>query len=371
MQRRFLLPHRTMNEKKYLVALSSFIEFGPARIKLLVSYFGSAKNVWRADDKKLGEIGLSLKLLRKFKIYKQEFDFENFFKGLKKVNADVVTINESGYPDNLKELEDAPIVLYVRGKMTKADINAVAIVGSRKMTSYGKEVAERISTQLAKVGVTVVSGMAFGVDITAHKAALSTGGRCVGVLASGIDKITPRSNDWLGKNVIKEGGAIISEYPPGVDAQKHFFPYRNRIISGLSKAVVVVEGKIKSGTIHTANHAAAQGRQVFAVPGHITSPLSGAPHYLIKNGACLLEDAKDILEELNLQFKVNKEAMETVLPSDETEKQLLDLLANEPLHLDEIVRISGLDINIISSTLTILELKGVIRNIGNGIYKPA
>ncbi len=168
------------------------------------------------------------------------------------------------------------------------------------MTHYGRSVTEKLATSLAHMGITIISGLAFGIDVEAHKNALGAGGRCIAVLASGIDVITPRSNDWLGQLILKKGGAIISEYPPGVVPQKYFFPFRNRIISGLAKGVVVVEGLIKSGTIHTARHAANQGKVVFAVPGPITSPSSAAPHFLIKSGARIVTDAQDILDELEL-----------------------------------------------------------------------
>ena len=232
--------------------------------------------------------------------YREKTDERKFFSNLKKINVSYVTTNDSDYPINLVDLDDAPLVLFYKGKLLKEDVNSIAIVGSRKMTVYGKEVARRFATDLANHGITVVSGLAFGIDAMAHKSALEAGGRCVAVLASGLDEITPRSNEWLGKKVIESGGALVSEFPPGTQPQRHFFPYRNRIISGLSKGVIVVEGIIKSGTIHTTNAAAGQGRQVFAVPGMITSPNSQAPHYLIKNGATLITSVEDILNELNL-----------------------------------------------------------------------
>ncbi|OGM19995.1 DNA protecting protein DprA [Candidatus Woesebacteria bacterium RIFCSPHIGHO2_01_FULL_38_9] len=358
-----------MKEREYLAALYSFNYFGPNRTKLLVSYFGSAKNAWNVDKKDLLEIGLKESVADEFVKHRESFDFKGYFNRLKKLSIEVLTVNDDDYPENLKEVEDAPLVLYVRGKLKTSDVNSVAVVGSRKMTSYGKEVTQKLATELASLGVTIVSGLAFGVDFAAHRSALDAGGRCIAVLAGGVDIITPRSNEWLGLEIVKSGGAIISEYSPGVVPQKYFFPYRNRIISGLSKAIIVVEGMIKSGTIHTANHAASQGRQVFAVPGQITSPMSGAPHYLIKNGAKMVTDVKDILEELDLQLQVDMEAVSKVMPADSNEGKLLEFLANEPLHLDELVRISGLSVSTISARLTIMELRGIVKNVGNGVYK--
>jgi len=358
-----------MTEREYLVALSSFIPFGPARIELLVKYFESAKEAWNASNKDLIKIGLRRQVVESFDEHRKLFDIGDYFNKLKKEKIRVICIGDDDYPENLRDLQDAPVVLYVRGEMKKSDENAVAIVGSRKMTSYGREVAEKFATELSNYGVTIISGLAFGVDLAAHKAALEVGGRCIAILASGVDTITPKSNEWLGIKLVHSGGALVSEYPLGIEPQKSFFPYRNRIISGLSKAVIVVEGMVKSGTIHTAIHAAKQGREVFAVPGQITSPMSGATHYLLKNGAKLLTKTEDILEELSLQLNVDKEKVEEILPSDEIEAKLIEILSSEPLHLDETARISGLKVAEVSGKLTIMELKGLVRNLGSGVYK--
>ncbi|KKQ98615.1 MAG: hypothetical protein UT24_C0009G0117 [Candidatus Woesebacteria bacterium GW2011_GWB1_39_12] len=358
-----------MTDREYLIALYAFIYFGPARTNLLIQYFGSAKDAWNANSKSLVEIGLKKNIVEDFGRYKRDFNSQEYFDRLKKHSIDVITINDDSYPENLRDLDDAPLVLYIRGKLSKNDTNSVAIVGSRKMTSYGREVTQKLSSELASLGITIVSGLAFGVDLEAHKSVLSVGGRCVAVLASGVDELTPRSNEWLGLEIIKTGGAIVSEFPPGTEAQRYFFPFRNRIISGLSKAVIVVEGMIKSGTIHTAKHAAEQGRTVFAVPGQITSPMSAASHYLIKNGAKMVTSVNDILEELDLQLKVDRDAVNKVMPTDADEKKIIEILTNEPLHLDECARISGLKVSEISGKLTVMELKGIVKNIGNGVYK--
>jgi DNA processing protein len=358
-----------MTDKHYLLALSSYLPFGPTRINLLRKYFKSAKNVWNASVKELSEVGLNKKVVGEFDKHRREFDIGMYLKKLKKHGITYLTIDDKDYPANLVDLDDAPTVLYVRGKLKASDVNAVAIVGSRKMTSYGREVTERLATQLSNHGVTIVSGLAFGVDLTAHKAVVDIGGRCVAVLASGVDDITPRSNEWLGRKIVTTGGSLVSEYPLGTEVQKAFFPYRNRIISGLAKAVIVVEGMQKSGTIHTANHAAKQGREVFAVPGQITSPMSGAPHYLIKNGAKMVTDVSDILGELDMQLKVDKDAVEKIMPSDKVEEKIVKVLENEELHVDEIARLSKLDANEVSAKLTMMEIKGMVRNLGGGVYR--
>lgn len=358
-----------MTEKEYLAAVYSFNYFGPARTKLLISFFGSAKKVWNASKEALTDVGIPEKKVGKYIEYRKEFDIESYFNRLKKLNINFYTYKDKDYPENLKGLSDAPLVLYYKGKIKKRDKNAIAIVGSRKITSYGRDVATKFASELASFGVTIVSGLAFGVDVAAHKACLEAGGRAIAVLASGLDSITPVSNSWLGERIIKKGGAIVSEYPLEHMPQKSDFPERNRIISGLSKAVLIVEGAKKSGTLHTASHAAEQGRQVFAVPGQVTSPMSEAPHFLIKNGAKMATSTHDILDELDLQLKVNYEEVEKIMPEGEDETVILSILEKEQLHTDEIIRLTGLDIGLVSSKLTMMEIKGVVKNLGNGVYK--
>src|SRR3989344_2619342 len=182
-----------MNEKEYLIALCSFTDCGPARTNLLIQYFGNARNAWNASSKSLVEIGLKKNVVEDFGRHKRDFNFQKYFDRLKKLSIDVVTVNDDSYPENLRDLDDAPLVLYIRGKLSKNDTNSIAIVGSRKMNSYGREVTQKLSSELASLGITIVSGLAFGVDLEAHKSALGVGGRCIAVLAGGVDIITPRS----------------------------------------------------------------------------------------------------------------------------------------------------------------------------------
>ena len=357
-----------MTDKEYLVLLSTFVPFGPARIKLLLKYFGSAKKVWDASSDKLLKLGLGQERTEEFIVHRQSLDIKDYFEKLKKLKIDYLSISDKDYPENLKEIDDAPYVLYVRGKLKSADASAVAIVGSRKMTAYGREVAQRFSTELASYGITIVSGLARGIDTESHKGALSAGGRTIAVIGAGLDNIYPPENTKLAEEIAGRG-AVISEYPLGYPAMPLNFAARNRIISGLSRAVLVVEGAEQSGTLLTATHAAKQGREVFAVPGQITSPLSGAPLFLLKNGAKIATKPSDILEELNLQIKVDREAVEKIMPSDGTEGKILSFLENEPLHLDELARISTLGVGTLSAKLTIMELKGLVRSLGGGVYK--
>ncbi|MCX6705406.1 MAG: DNA-processing protein DprA, partial [Candidatus Woesebacteria bacterium] len=242
-------------------------------------------------------------------------------------------------------------------------------VGTRKVTSYGREVTQKFSSELASFGITIISGLAYGVDTVAHKACLSVHGKTVAVLGNGLDTIYPFENTALALEIIKAGGAIISEYPLGYPALPVNFAIRNRIVSGLSDAVIVIEGAEKSGTLLTASHAAEQGKTVFAVPGQITSPLSAAPLFLLKNGAKIATETKDILDELDMQVKVDKEKIKNIVPDSPQEEKILEILENEALHLDELVRISGGKTPEISARLTIMEMKGMVRNMGKGIYR--
>jgi DNA processing protein len=237
------------------------------------------------------------------------------------------------------------------------------------MTSYGKEVTTRFAGELANFGITVVSGLALGVDAQAQRASLSAGGRTIAVLASGLDIISPFANKTLALEFIKKNGAVVSEYPIGHVPMPFDFPVRDRLISGLAKAVIVVEGRMKSGTFYTVKAALDQGRPVFAVPGPITSSASEGPNYLIQNGAKLTTSIKDVMEELNMQVMVDTEAVEKIMPGDRYEKKILQILEAEPLHLDELVRISGAKTSEVSARLTIMEMKGMVRSLGNGIYK--
>jgi len=287
-----------MTQGQSLVAVCLFGSFGPARIKLLLSYFGSAKALWAAPRQELIKVGLGEKKVLDFERHRANFDPLTYFERLTKQQITTIAFNQKAYPKNLKGLEGAPTVLYIKGKLDVLSAPCVAIVGSRKMTTYGAEVAAKISSDLAAKGVTIVSGLARGVDTQAHKGALSVGGRTVAVLGCGLDRIYPPENFQLALSIINKGGALVSEYPLGYPIAASNFAARNRIISGLSRAVVVVEGAAKSGTLLTASAAAEQGRSVFAVPGPISSPLSAAPHFLLQNGARIFTTTEEVIEEL-------------------------------------------------------------------------
>jgi DNA processing protein len=282
---------------------------------------------------------------------------------LQKVGGTIVTLDDETYPSRLKNIYDPPPVLYMRGQLRKEDEVAVSIVGSRKTSSYGRAMTERVSQDLASRGVTIVSGMARGIDSVAHQGAISAGGRTIAVLGCGVDVVYPPENRNLFRDII-DHGAVLSEFPMGSPPEGSHFPKRNRIISGLSMGVVVVEAGQRSGSLITANCALEQGRDVFAVPGNIGMESSRGTNQLIKQGAKLVESSQDILIEIIPQWQREDETAPPVedpvkhLP--EEQQCLYGLLAETPIHIDEIIRESQLEPGKVMSLLLELELKGFV-----------
>ena len=278
-----------------------------------------------------------------------------------------INIKENNYPEILKEIHDPPETLYVRGNFHDDDKIAIGVVGTRDYTSYGKRVVENIAGNLAKAGITIISGLAKGIDTFAHKAALEHEGRTIAVLGSAVDSksLYPACNRGLA-NRITENGAVISEYPSGTKSERWFFAKRNRIISGLSLGVLIVEAPEKSGALITATQAVEQNREVFAIPGPIYSENSIGTNRLIKMGAKLVTCANDILEELNLPLIQDKR--KDFKPENKQEEILLTILNNEPIHVDEITKQSNLETGLVGSTLMMLELKGAIKHHGGSHY---
>ena len=278
-----------------------------------------------------------------------------------------INIQDKNYPKLLKGIKDPPEVLYVRGELNPEE-NCFAVVGTRMASAYGKQVALEIAGDLAEAGLTIVSGMAPGIDTFVHQATLERKGRTIAVLGTGLDEksIYPQSNLKLAKKILETGGCLISEYPPGTPGSKFTFPNRNRIISGLSLGVLVVEAKQKSGALITAHHAFKQKRKVFAIPGSIHSLNSKGCHYLIKKGAKLVENANDILKELNLPYSTS--GVDYLRGENEEENLILGTLKEEALDVDKIIERTKLSAAKVASTLAILEIKGEVRNLGGNIY---
>lgn len=368
----------TDEEKKYWLGFSAFPGIGPLRFKLLLKFFGSASKAWHADTKILVKINLGEKLTLKFDHFRKNFSLTDYIKDLEKKNIKVVTIKDKTYPKLLSKISDAPFLIYIRGDLTLfarpplANL-CIGVVGTRKITGYGEEVTRKITEGLVDSGVTIVSGMAYGVDTVAHQTAVENEGKTIAVLGCGVDMIHPVSNTELYWQIVKKAGLVISEFPVGMFADVGLFPARNRIISGLSLGVVVTEGAEDSGALITARYAAEQGREVFAVPGPITSQMSQAPTILLKQGAKLVTEASDILEELNIRNKpisqlTNNPINNKMKKLSNEERKILELLQNESLHFDEIAKKSAIIAAKLGSILTMMEMKGMIKNFGSGVY---
>jgi len=354
------MPTNINEEHLYWLAFNAVQGIGPKRFALLTNYFGSAKNAWLAPENKLQQIGLQEKLIGKLINFRKNFDPHSYNLRLANYNIKPIFIDDKNYPKNLKNIDDAPFVIYVKGELKSEDQKAIGVVGSRKMTGYGYQVTQDLVKKLANSGLTIISGLARGIDSAAHKATLEVSGRTIAVLGCGLDLIYPPENLGLAKQISDGHGALISEYPLGAPAIPFNFPARNRIISGLSLGVLVVEGAADSGSMITATDAVNQGREVFAVPGPITSPTSAGPANLIKMGAKLVWDVDDILNEFKIDSVNNCTKVYTA--ESKEEEIILSLLEKEPLQMDEIIRQTGMDSGTISSSVSILELKGVVKN---------
>ena len=348
----------------YWLALSLTPGVGSILIKRLLDRFKTPEAVFRAPVKELLSIeGLGEKVAKEIRKGPLDKAVEKELNFLKELGGTILTIKEDAYPKRLKDIYDPPALLYVRGALKKEDELAVAIVGSRKTSPYGRWITERVSQELARRGVTVVSGMARGIDSAGHKGAISGGGRTIAVLGCGVDVVYPSENRNLFHQII-DRGAILSEFPMGSPPEGGHFPRRNRIISGLSIGVVVVQASAESGSLITASYALEQGREVFAVPGNVGAEGSRGTNRLIKEGAKLVETSEDILEEILPQWTGERERIQEVEPPwkdlDKEELTLYQLLGESPMHIDVIIRESRFDPGRVSSLLLNLELKGLI-----------
>jgi DNA processing protein len=340
---------------------------GAVRLRTLLDAFGDAQQAWTAPPQALRQAGLSDKLVENLARLRADVSLEQVWEDIHSQGIEVLTWEDEAYPTRLRDVDNAPPVLYLRGTITPDDDWAVAIVGTRRATSYGRQVTEGIARELAHNGVTVVSGMARGIDGVAHRAALDAGGRTLAVLGSGVDRIYPPEHRRLAEEIVAQG-ALVSDYPPGTPPEGRNFPPRNRIIAGLSLATVVVEAGRRSGALITSDFALEQGREVFAVPGNVMAPQSRGPNRLIQQGAHPLLDPKEILETLELSMLTEQRQARTVLPSNPSEAQIFDVLGYESLHVDEIQVQTGMPIEEVTATLAMMELKGMVRKIGGMRY---
>jgi DNA processing protein len=352
---------------KYWVGFNIVRGIGPAKVQALLDHFGDLRLAWGAIGDELRAAGLDSRAIESFLSTRATLDLDAEMARLQKAGVSLVTWASPDYPERLRHVYHPPPVLYLRGELKPTDEWAVAVVGTRRASAYGREAARHIAGELTRAGVTVISGLARGIDSVAHRAALEAGGRTVAVLGNGVDVVYPAENRRLMQRIV-EGGAVISEYALGTPPDAGNFPPRNRVISGLSLGVVVVEAGERSGALITADYAAEQGREVFAVPGNMFNRNSIGCNRLIQQGAKLVLSVEDVLEELNLTMVAQQLELQAVVPENETESLLLDYLSREPTHVDEIVRQSDLSASEVSSTLALMELKGMVRQVGGMNY---
>ncbi len=338
-----------------------------SRMDALKARFGSMERAWRADSTALRSVlGTRERLLAAIVKERGQIDPLREMENLARDEISVLTIADAGYPRLLREIGAPPPVLFLRGQLLETDSAAVAVVGTRRLTPYGREMAAAIAGGLAEAGVTIVSGLATGIDGIAHRAALDAGGRTFAVLGSGIRDIYPREHSALAKR-IAGCGAVISDLPPHAKPDRWNFPARNRIISGLSLGVVVVEAPEKSGALITVDFAADQGRDVFVVPGAVTATASAGCNRLLRDGARPVRNADDVLCDLRLTSGPVEAVQQPLMVGDD-ERRILAVLTSVPQHIDELAESSGLPLPAISGLLLTLELQQLVRNHGAQHY---
>lgn len=350
------------SDKPYWVAFNHINGVGAVRSGQLLKRFGNLEDAWTASRNDLIFAGISDKLADQIICSRSKINPIELTESIEKRNIHICIRTESEYPKLLKEIDNPPTVLYYVGKLPDNNMSLMGIVGTRRMTSYGQKVAEELGEFLAVNGIGVVSGLARGVDGAAQSSVVNSGGLTYAVLGCGVDHIYPPEHRNLARAIVKNG-AVISEYAPGTHPDKSNFPQRNRIISGMSSGVIIVEAGEKSGSLITARFAVEQGREVFVVPGKVTDVQSRGTNRLIRDGARPFFEKNEILEFLNTwqtaePQKLNKPMQQAF--STPEEKAILSLITNEPLHIDEIVRKSGIPLSKVSSSIVLLELKGLV-----------
>ncbi len=362
-----------MEERIYWLGFSSFPGIGPARFAKLLKHFGTGKDAWHAQVSDLIASGIGENIATEFNTFREEFSLFAYEKKLVENNVHYVTLKDSDYPELLGKMKNPPFLLYRKGTLDFDSLKnekLLAVVGTRKVTDYGRQVTESLVEELARAGCIIVSGLALGVDAIAHKATLDARGKTIAVLGCGVDCCYPRENSILYSQILKNNGMIVSEYALGVQPNKGSFPSRNRIIAGLSLGVLVTEGAEDSGSLITARDALSNNRKVFAVPGPITSSVSRGPIALISKGAKIVTSAKDIIDELGIR---NPESgvgnKKNNLKGDTKEEQkIIDVLQNESLHFDEIVKRTGFNSAQVGTLLSLMEMKGLVLQSSSGLF---
>ncbi len=344
-------------------------KFSYSKYQILKSKFSTFDQAWDSTRTTLIACGFDEDAAHQFIEWRNNFTEQAYQEILTRDSISIITIEDSQYPSLLAQIFDPPVALFTRGFLNNARPR-VAVVGTRKMTTYGRHSTEEMVSELAAHRIEIVSGLALGIDGIAHKTALTVHGNTTAVLGSGVDEssIYPRAHYGLAQSIIDNGGALVSEYPPGSAPTPYSFPRRNRIIAGISLGTLVIEADEQSGALITALCALEYGRDVYAIPHPITSPTGKGPHKLIRDGAYLVQSAQDILENLPIQDFIRHAKAQEILPDTPDEALIITQLAHEPRHIDELMRSIALPSHKITALLTLLEMKGKIKNIGNMTY---
>jgi DNA processing protein len=355
----------TINENnKYWIGFNLIPGIGRVRFTQIENYFGSIEKAWNAGLDEFKKAGLDDSTINSIAQWRPKISPDIETVKLEKYYIKAFNYHDKDYPARLKEIHDFPPVIYIRGEILDVDEYCLAVVGTRNPSVYGRQLAEEIVSELAHSKITIISGLAKGIDTIAHQSALNAGGRTIAVMGGGLDSVYPAENANLARSILKSG-ALVSEYAPGTKPRPENFPRRNRIMSGLCLGVLVIEAGETSGSLITAHMAFEQDREVFAIPGSVLSPASIGTNKLIMEGtARLVRNAADILQELNLTAVAEQIEVKEVVPASDTEAVILKQLGAEPRHIDEISRASGLPVSVTSSTLAMMELKGMVKQIG-------
>lgn len=366
-----------MDERYYWLGFSFFHGIGPKKFRLLLEKFWNAENAWNATELELKHCGIGEKVTHDFLVFRKSFSPASYAEQLEKKGVSFIIQTDTAYPALLSQIDTPPIGLFVKGEAgllsdrnpsTGSGSKFIAVVGTRKVTEYGKYITETLTEDLAAHGCVIVSGLAMGVDAIAHASALRAKGKTVAVLGCGVDCCTPRENQRLYDQIVAEGGLIVSEVPLGHMPFKGSFPQRNRIIAGMSEGVLVTEGAEDSGSLITANLALQYERNVFAVPGPITSSVSRGPISLLSKGAKLVVRTEDVLKELGVGNAELGTRKKDVMGDTQEEQVIIDLLRHEPLQFDEIVRKTALQSSQVGTTLSLMEMKGYITASASGVF---
>lgn len=359
-----------MEDLKYWAALNCFSKFGFVRFNKINKYFKNKEEAFKASVQELARAGIEENIAQEFAVKRNEINPDKIMGELAGEKINLLTINDKKYPRLLKEIYNPPWLLYYKGNIDINNEFAFGVVGTRKASSYGRQVAESIVRDLVNNNLVIISGLALGIDAIAHETAVLSGGKTIAVLGTGLDRqsIYPAANRYLVDKIILSGGGIVSEFPLGTQPLRHNFPLRNRIIAGMSLGILVVEAGEKSGALITADLALEQNREVFAVPGNIYSEASKGPNKIIKYGAKVARSAEDIIEALNLAQATSYIDNKKIIPESPEEEKIISYLSHEPMHINDLVRLTELDTSVINSTLTIMEMKGMVRNLGAMMY---